>query len=227
MDRRAFIGVASSLLVAATAARAQQVGKFYRIGILWTVPAAQDATNLDALRKGLRDLGYVEGRNLLIEYRSADGHAEQFPELASELVRLKVDLIVTRGTPAAIAAKAATRTIPVVTATMGQPLAVVASLAHPGGNVTGQTTFSTALTGKRIQLLKELVPSISRVRSFRIWAIRSARRNGKRPGRRRAPRASRPSFSTCAPKAIWAAHSKRPPDIASMGFSSGSTVSPR
>jgi putative ABC transport system substrate-binding protein len=164
VDRRAFISrVASSLLVATTAARAQQVGRVYRIGILWTVPPAQDATNLDALRKGLRDLGYVEGRNLLIEYRSADGHAERFPELASELVRLKVDLIVTRGTPAAIAAKGATRTIPVVTATMGQPLAVVASLAHPGGNVTGQTTFSTALTGKRIQLLKELVPSISRV----------------------------------------------------------------
>jgi putative tryptophan/tyrosine transport system substrate-binding protein len=97
VDRRAFIGVASSLLVATTAARAQQVGKVYRIGILWTVPEVQDATNLDALRKGLRDLGYVEGRNLLIEFRSADGHAERFPELASELVRLKVDLIVTRG----------------------------------------------------------------------------------------------------------------------------------
>src|SRR5450432_3115084 len=151
------------LLAAPLAARAQQVGNVYRIGILETIPASQNATKLDALRNGLRDLGYVEGRNLIIEYRSPDGHAERFPELASELVRLKVDLIVTRGTPAAIAAKGATRTIPVVTATMGQPLAVVASLAHPGGNVTGQTTFSTALTGKRIQLLKELVPSISRV----------------------------------------------------------------
>src|SRR5450759_2779318 len=96
MDRRAFIGrIASSVLVATPAARAQQVGKVYRIGILWTIHAAQDATNLDALQKGLRDLGYVEGRNLLIEFRSADGHAERFPELASELVRLKVDLIVT------------------------------------------------------------------------------------------------------------------------------------
>jgi putative ABC transport system substrate-binding protein len=115
----------------------QQLGKVYRIGILETVPAAQNAANLDALRKGLRDLGYVEGRNLTIEYRSADGRAEQFPELASELVRLKVDLIVTRGTPAAKAAKNATGTIPVVMVTMGQPRAIVTSLAHPGGTLRG------------------------------------------------------------------------------------------
>ena len=111
----------------------QQLGKVYRIGILETVPAAQNAANLDALRKGLRDLGYVEGRNLTIEYRSADGRAEQFPELASELVRL----IVTRGTPAAKAAKNATGTIPVVMVTMGQPRAIVTSLAHPGGTLRG------------------------------------------------------------------------------------------
>jgi putative ABC transport system substrate-binding protein len=130
---------------------------------LETLPAAQSATNFDTLRKGLRDLGYIEGRNLVIEYRSADGRAERFPDLASELVRLKVDLIVTRGTPAAKAAKNATETIPVVMVAMGAPLAVVASLAHPGGNMTGLTTFSTVLTGKRIELLKELNPSLSRV----------------------------------------------------------------
>ncbi|MBI1999736.1 MAG: ABC transporter substrate-binding protein [candidate division NC10 bacterium] len=164
MDRRTFIGrVAGGLLAAPLAARAQQVGKGYRIGILETIPAARNAANLDALRKGLRDLGYVEGRNLVIEYRSADGRAERFPDLASELVRLKVDLIVTRGTPAARAAKNATGTIPVVMATMGDPHAIVASFAHPGGNITGVTTFSTELTGKRIELLKELVPSLSRV----------------------------------------------------------------
>ena len=164
MDRRTFIGrVAGGLLAAPLAARAQQVGKVYRIGILETIPAAQNAANLDALRKGLRDLGYVEGRNLVIEYRSADGRAERFPDLASELVRLKVDLIVTRGTPAARAAKIATGTIPVVMATMGDPRAIVASFAHPGGNITGVTTFSTELTGKRIELLKELVPRLSRV----------------------------------------------------------------
>ena len=164
MDRRTFIGrVAGGLLAAPLAAEAQQAGKVYRIGILETIPAARNAANLDALRRGLRDLGYVEGRNLVIEYRSADGRAERFPELAAELVRLKVDLIVTRGTPAARAAKKATETIPMVMATMGDPHALVGSYAHPGGNITGVTTFSTELTGKRIELLKELVPSLSRV----------------------------------------------------------------
>ena len=162
MDRRTFIGgVAGSLLCAPIAARAQPE-KVYRVGILETVPASRNAANLDALRKGLRDLGYVEGRNLIIEYRSADGRAERFPELAAELVRLKVDLVVTRGTPAADAAKNATQTIPVVMAAM-RPLAVVASLARPSGNITGVTTFSTELTGKRLELLKELVPRLSRV----------------------------------------------------------------
>ena len=164
MDRRTFIRrVATGLLAASFAARAQHGGKVYRIGMLETVPAAQNAANLDALRKGLRDLGYVEGRNLVIEYRSADGRAERFPDLASELIRLKVDLIVTRGTPAAKAAKNATETIPVVMATMGDPRAIVASFAAPGGNITGVTTFSTELTGKRIEILKELVPRLSRV----------------------------------------------------------------
>src|ERR1700693_4851582 len=119
LDRRTFIGgVASGLLAAPLAARAQQVGKVYRIGILETIPASRNAANLDALRKGLRELGYVEGRNLIIEYRSTDGRAERFPDLAAELVRLKVDLIVTRGTPAANAAKSATGTIPVAMAAM-------------------------------------------------------------------------------------------------------------
>jgi putative ABC transport system substrate-binding protein len=164
MDRRAFIGgVAGGLLVVPLVARAQQVGKVYRIGILEAIPAAQNSANLLALRKGLRDLGYVEGRNLIIEYRSADGRAERFPELASELVNLKVDLIVTRGTPAAKATKNATSTIPVVMATMGDPRSIVASFAHPGGNITGVTTFSTELTAKRIELLRELVPNFSRV----------------------------------------------------------------
>jgi len=164
MDRRTLIvGIAGSLLFTPLAVRAQQAGKVYRIGILEAIPAAQNAANLEALRRGLRDLGYVEGRNLIIDYRSADGRAERFPDLASELVRLKVDLIVTRGTPAARAAKNATVTIPVVMATMGDPRAIVASFARPGGNITGVTTFSTELTAKRIELLKELVPNLSRV----------------------------------------------------------------
>jgi putative ABC transport system substrate-binding protein len=164
VGRRTFISrVAAGLLAAPLVARAQQAGKIYRIGILEPIPAARNAANLDALRKGLRDLGYAEGRNLIIEYRSADGRAERFPDLASELVRANVDLIVTRGTPAARAAKNATGTIPTVMATMGDPRAIVASFAHPGGNITGVTTFSTELTAKRIELLKELVPNLSRV----------------------------------------------------------------
>src|SRR6266705_1453463 len=163
MKRREFIGLVGGAVAWPIGAGAKQVGKIYRIGILEPIPAARNAANLDALRKGLRELGYVEGRNLVIEYRSADGRAERFPDLASELVRLKVDLIVTRGTPAAIAAKNATETIPVVMATMGGPGAIVATFAHPGGNITGVTTFSTELTAKRIEIIKELVPSLSRV----------------------------------------------------------------
>src|SRR6266480_4190777 len=164
MRRREFITLLGGAAVAwPIGARAQQVEKIYRIGILEPIPAARNAANLDALRKGLRNLGYVEGRNLVIEYRSADGRAERFPDLASELVRLKVDLIVTRGTPAAIAAKRATETIPVVMATMGGPGAMVPSFAHPGGNIMGVITFSTEPTGKRIEIIKELVPNLSRV----------------------------------------------------------------
>jgi putative ABC transport system substrate-binding protein len=162
VKRREFI-TALGATVWPLVSRAQQVGKVYRIGILETISASQNAANLDALRKGLRDLGYVEGQNLVIEYRSAEGRAEQFPDLASELVALKVDLIVTRGTPAVQAAQNAAGAIPVVMAAMGAPFLVVASLSHPGGNVTGMTTFSAELIGKRIELLKELVPSLSRL----------------------------------------------------------------
>jgi putative ABC transport system substrate-binding protein len=169
-DCRFSIGLATVIVLAlalssvtAPPVTAQATEKVYRIGILEAIPAAKNAANLDALRQGLRDLGYLEGRNLVIEYRSADGRAERFPDLAAELVRLKVDLIIARGTPAARAAKTATGTIPVVMATMGDPHPTVASFAHPGGNLTGVTTFSTELTGKRIELLKELVPSLARV----------------------------------------------------------------
>lgn len=161
--RKLVIALGASALATSFGSFAQQQGKVYHIGILEPIPAAQNAANLDALRKGLRELGYVEGQNLVIEYRSADGLAERFPELASELVHLKVDLIVTRGTPAARAAKSATETIPLVMATMGDPRPIVASFAHPGGNITGVTTFSTELTGKQIEILKELVPRLSRV----------------------------------------------------------------
>ena len=139
---------------------AQTDGKIYRIGILETVAPSQNASNLDALRQGLRELGYVEKQNYTLEYRSADGDAGRFPGLAAELVRLRVDLIVTRGTPAAQAAKTATETLPIVMAAIGEPLGVgvVASLARPGGNVTGMSAFVTELSGKRIELMKEIIP---------------------------------------------------------------------
>ncbi len=163
MKRRTFLAGLGSAAAWPVVARAQPAVKVYRVGILETTPATQNTANLDALRKGLRNLGYVEGQNLVIEYRSADGRAERFPDLASELVRLKVDLIVTRGTPAVQAAQKAGGTIPIVMAAMGAPFLVVASLPRPGGNVTGMTTFSQELIGKNIELLKELVPNISRL----------------------------------------------------------------
>jgi len=122
-----------------------------------------NAANFDAFRAGLLEHGYIEGRNLVIEYRSADGRGERFPELAKELVQINVDLIVTRGTPAAVAARNATRSIPVVMASIGDPLTVVASLSHPDGNVTGLSSLTTDLEAKRIQLLRELVPAATRI----------------------------------------------------------------
>ena len=137
--RLAIFVLALALIVTAAplAAHAQAAEKVYRIGILEAIPAARNAANLDALRKGLRDLGYVEGRNLVIEDRSADGRAERFPDLAADLVQLKVDLIVTRGTPATRAAKNATDTIPVVMATMGNPQSNRGELRAPGWQYYG------------------------------------------------------------------------------------------
>src|SRR5215467_9448728 len=142
MRRRDFIKViAGSTSIWPLAASAQQPTKTYRIGMLETVSPALNTAELDAFRKGLREFGYVEGRTYKIEYRSADGQAERFPELADELVRLGVDVIVTRGTPATIAAKTAIKTIPVIMASVGEPLLIVESLARPGGNVTGLSAF--------------------------------------------------------------------------------------
>jgi len=146
-------------------AQAQPSGKVWRIGMLETTSPTLNVANLDAFRQGLRDLGYVEGQNFVIEYRSADGRPERFPALATELVSLKVDVIVTRGTPAVLAAKKASGSIPIVMATSADPpgYGVVSSLAHPGGNVTGLTTIAVELAGKRLQLLRETLPRIARV----------------------------------------------------------------
>ena len=144
---------------------AAQPEKLYRIGMLERTSVATNAANVDAFRQGLRERGYVEGESFLIEYRSADGHDERFPALATELVRLKVDVILTRGTPAALAAKHATGTIPVIITGVGDPVGqgVVASLARPGANVTGLSAAVTDVYPKRVQLLKELVPKAARI----------------------------------------------------------------
>jgi putative tryptophan/tyrosine transport system substrate-binding protein len=123
------------------------------------------ASRLEGFRQGLRDFGYVEGTNIIVEYRWAEGRYERLPELAAELVRSNVDLIVTHATPGSLAAKRATTTIPIVMASIGDPVAsgVVASVARPGGNITGQSFFNAELRAKRIELLKEVMPRLGEV----------------------------------------------------------------
>jgi len=165
MNRRDTILGLFALAATPAFSLAQQAGKAWRIGVLETTSMALNAANFDAFRKGLREFGYIEQKNLLFEYRSAEGRGERFVDLATELVNLKVDMIVTRGTPAALAASNATRTIPVVMAAIGEPpgQSIVATLARPGGNVTGLSAFVTELTAKRIEVLREMVPKIARI----------------------------------------------------------------
>jgi putative tryptophan/tyrosine transport system substrate-binding protein len=150
-----------SVILATFAAEAQQAGKIYRVGFLGDVPSFLD----EAFRQGLRELGYVEGQNIAIEYRAAQWKYERLPGLAAELVRLKVDVIVTASPPATEAAKQATSTIPIVFTVVGDPVAegFVANLARPGGNITGLATISPELVGKQLEMLKAVVPKISRV----------------------------------------------------------------
>ena len=159
--------VAALSFAASLAADAQQTGKVYRIGYLSMGSASSTYTRpLQAFRQGLRELGWDEGRNLLIEYRFSEGRVDRLPALADELVRLKVDLIVASPTPAALAARNATQTIPIVGMSLTEPVAVglVASLARPGGNVTGLTYgVDTEIFGKQLQLLKEVIPNVRRV----------------------------------------------------------------
>ena len=157
--------LALALLAAPLVAEAQPIGKVVRIGFLGAETAADDARRVDALRAGLRDLGYVEGRNLVIESRWGEGNYDRLPDLASELVRFKVDVLVTGGTKAVLGAKRATTTIPIVMASSGDILAlgVIASLARPGGNITGTVNLGRELGPKRLDLLKEVMPRITRV----------------------------------------------------------------
>jgi hypothetical protein len=153
-----------SLLFSPVVAEAQQAAKIARIGWLAGNMAASPQLP-EAFRQGLRDLGYVEGRNVVIEYRDAEGKFERLPALAAELVALKVDVIVAGGTPQALAAKQATRTVPIVFAAAGDPVTsgLVTSLARPGGNVTGLTGLGPELVGKGLEQLTQAVPGVSRV----------------------------------------------------------------
>jgi putative ABC transport system substrate-binding protein len=166
--RREFISLLGGAAAAwPLAARARQSGKVARLGFLGATSATVgDYPNrIAALRSGLRDLAYVEGTNLIIEYRWAEQNYARLPALADELVRSSVDVIVTHGTPATAAAKRATTTIPIVMAIIGDPIAggIVASLARPGGNITGSSFFSPEISGKRVELLKEAMPQLTRV----------------------------------------------------------------
>jgi len=163
MDRRAFIGTLAGLLSVPLAAEAQQAGKAYRIGYLSIGSGLSPRT--EALRQGLRELGYIERKNVTIEYRFAQNNVDRLRGLATELVRLQVDVIVTGGPTATRAAQEATRILPVVMAWGGDPVAAkfVATLARPAGNITGLTSMATELGSKRLAFLKEAVPRMSRV----------------------------------------------------------------
>ena len=164
MDRRAFLSAVTAGLAAPLAAEAQQAAKVARIGYLVTNLAVNPHLH-EAFRQGLRDLGYVEGRNLVIEYRDAEGKIDRLPALAAELVALKLDVIVAPGTPQALAAKQATTTIPIVFTAASDPVpdGLVTSLARPGGNVTGLATISPELVGKGLEQIKRAVPEVTRL----------------------------------------------------------------
>ena len=158
-------GLCSLLLPLCSEVDAQPPTKIPRIGYLSTVPPAVNTTRVEALRQGLRELGYVEGKNIFIEWRYAEGKVDRLPSLAAELVRLKVALIVTAASPPTRAAKELTSTIPIVMAFDDDPVGsgFVASLARPGGNVTGLSSLALEIGGKQLELLKEIIPRLSRV----------------------------------------------------------------
>jgi len=165
MDRRDTILALLALGAAPLGSFAQQPGKVWRVGMLETTSMTPNAANLNAFLKGMQELGYVEGRNLVLDYRSADGRPDRFPNLATELVRGSVDLIVTRGTPATQAARAATAQIPIVTAASSDMVrtGLAKSLRRPEGNVTGLDPLAIDLLSKRVELVREIFPGATRI----------------------------------------------------------------
>jgi putative tryptophan/tyrosine transport system substrate-binding protein len=171
MKKRITLWLLATLFLASVSlAEAQQTGKIVRIGFLDTSTASGSAVLWDAFRQEMRKLGWIEGKNIAIEYRFAEQKPERLPELAVDLVRLKVDLIVVSGTPPALAAKNATTTIPIVMANVADPVGqgLVASLARPGGNVTGNSGLAFELDTKRLEILKDVVPKLARVGFLRL-----------------------------------------------------------
>ncbi len=164
MPRRQFL-VAAGVLLAAPLAGAQPAGKVFRIGFLGNSTAALEANLVGPFREGLRELGYIGGQNSVIEYRWAEGKYERFPALIAELAALKVEVIVTAGTPAALAVKKSAPSIPLVMVAVGDPVAtgLIATLRRPGGNVTGVSSIAPDLEGKRLELLREVLPRLTQL----------------------------------------------------------------
>jgi putative ABC transport system substrate-binding protein len=189
MKRRDFIILLGGATAWPLVARAQ--GRIPRVGFMGNSTAALEVNLVDSFREGLRELGYEEGRNIAIEYRWADGRYERFAALVAELIAAKVDVIVTAGTPAALAVKKATSTVPLVMVAVGDPVGtgLVPSLARPDGNLTGLSSVAPDLEGKRLELLREIVPSVSRiavfinsVNPFHATSMRQAQSAGKTLG---------------------------------------------
>src|SRR5262245_37440119 len=208
--RRAFVGGAVAVL-APPLAVAHPADRSYRIGFLGSASASGYAPLVNALREGLRDLGYAEGKNLVMDYRWADGQYDRLPSLAAELVRLKVDLIVTHGVPGGLAARQATTSIPIVLAISGDVVAagLASSIARPGGNITGSTFFFPELNAKRVELLREAVPGASRL---------AAIANRDNPGSRQSLAAMQPVATSLSAELfpVWI----RGPDDFADAFSS-------
>ena len=172
MDRRAFLaGSGAVLLAAPLAAEGQQPGRVYRVGLMLYFHASESQHLLDAFRQALRELGWVEGKNIEFEVLTAEGKSDPLPAMAAELVRRRVDVIIALVRPFAEAAKKATNTIPIVMVTVGDPVGagLVESLARPGGNITGLSVMIVEVTAKALQILKEAIPRASRVSALQSW----------------------------------------------------------
>jgi putative tryptophan/tyrosine transport system substrate-binding protein len=168
LESAGVLAIALTFILGGPVATAQQPTKIPRIGYLGFGSPSTIPARIEAFRQGLRELGYVEGKNTVIEWRHAEGNVDRLPSLAAELLRIKVDVIVTNGPYSTRAAKKATVTIPIVMASVGDPVGdgIVASLARPGGNITGLSSLAPELSGKRLEILKEVVPKASRVAVF-------------------------------------------------------------